>query len=60
MIDRTSTSFAPWHIIEANDKHLARVRVTADFIVEEVEAAHALFMPAAIDRAERVPPLAAE
>jgi AMP-polyphosphate phosphotransferase len=27
MIDRTSTSFAPWHIIEANDKHLARVRV---------------------------------
>ena len=27
MIDRTSTSFAPWHVIEANDKHLARVRV---------------------------------
>lgn len=28
MIDRTSTSFSPWHVIEANDKHLARVRVT--------------------------------
>jgi AMP-polyphosphate phosphotransferase len=27
MIDRTSTSFAPWHVIESNDKHLARVRV---------------------------------
>lgn len=27
MIDRTSTSIAPWHVIEANDKHLARVRV---------------------------------
>lgn len=27
MIDRTSTAYAPWTIIEANDKHLARVRV---------------------------------
>lgn len=27
MIDRTSTSFAPWHVIESNDKHLARVKV---------------------------------
>lgn len=26
MIDRTSTSYAPWTIIEANDKHLARIR----------------------------------
>jgi polyphosphate kinase 2 (PPK2 family) len=26
MIDRTSTSYAPWTVIEANDKHLARVR----------------------------------
>ncbi len=26
MIDRTSTSIAPWTVIEANDKHLARVR----------------------------------
>lgn len=27
MIDRTSTAYAPWTIVEANDKHLARVRV---------------------------------
>jgi polyphosphate:AMP phosphotransferase len=27
MIDRTSTSYAPWTIVEANDKHLARIRV---------------------------------
>jgi polyphosphate:AMP phosphotransferase len=26
MIDRTSTAIAPWTILEANDKHLARVR----------------------------------
>jgi polyphosphate kinase 2 (PPK2 family) len=26
MIDRTSTSVAPWTVLEANDKHLARVR----------------------------------
>lgn len=27
MIDRTSTPYAPWTVIEANDKHLARVRI---------------------------------
>lgn len=27
LIDRTSTSHARWHVVEANDKHLARVRV---------------------------------
>ncbi len=27
MIDRTSTSYAPWTVVEANDKHLARVRI---------------------------------
>jgi polyphosphate kinase 2 (PPK2 family) len=27
MIDRTSSSIAPWTVIEANDKHLARVRI---------------------------------
>jgi len=27
LIERTSTPDAPWHIIEANDKHLARVKV---------------------------------
>ena len=26
MIDRTSTTYAPWTILEANDKHLARVK----------------------------------
>jgi AMP-polyphosphate phosphotransferase len=38
MIDRTSTSFAPWHVIEANDKHLARVRVI-EAITARMEAA---------------------
>jgi polyphosphate:AMP phosphotransferase len=27
MIDRTSTAYAPWTVVEANDKHLARIRV---------------------------------
>ncbi|MBB3104114.1 polyphosphate:AMP phosphotransferase [Azomonas macrocytogenes] len=27
MVDRTSTSFAPWTLVEANDKHFARVKV---------------------------------
>lgn len=31
MIDRTSTSYAPWTILEANDKHLARVRALETF-----------------------------
>ncbi len=35
MIDRTSTSLAPWTVIEANDKHLARVRVI-DTIAERM------------------------
>jgi AMP-polyphosphate phosphotransferase len=38
MIDRTSTSLAPWHVIEANDKHLARVR-TIEAISARMEAA---------------------
>jgi polyphosphate:AMP phosphotransferase len=38
IIDRTSTSFAPWHVIEANDKHLARVRVI-EAITARMEAA---------------------
>jgi polyphosphate:AMP phosphotransferase len=36
MIDRTSTSLAPWTVIEANDKHLARVR-TIETICERME-----------------------
>ena len=31
MIDRTSTPYAPWTVIEANDKHLARVRILETF-----------------------------
>jgi polyphosphate:AMP phosphotransferase len=27
MVDRTSTSLAPWHLVEANDKYFARVKV---------------------------------
>jgi AMP-polyphosphate phosphotransferase len=38
MIDRTSTSGAPWTVIEANDKHLARVRVI-DTIAARMSAA---------------------
>lgn len=38
MIERTSTSIAPWHIIEADDKHLARVR-TIETISQRIEMA---------------------
>jgi polyphosphate kinase 2 (PPK2 family) len=27
MVDRTSTEIAPWTLVEANDKHFARVKV---------------------------------
>ena len=27
MVDRTSTELAPWHLVEANDKRWARVKV---------------------------------
>jgi polyphosphate kinase 2 (PPK2 family) len=27
MVDRTSTSLAPWTLVEANDKYFARVKV---------------------------------
>lgn len=37
MIDRTSTTVAPWKILEANDKHLARVRAL-ETICERMEA----------------------
>lgn len=37
MIDRTSTSLATWTVIEANDKHLARVRVL-EAIAQGVDA----------------------
>lgn len=37
MIDRTSTSLSPWTILEANDKHLARVRAI-ETICDRLEA----------------------
>jgi polyphosphate kinase 2 (PPK2 family) len=37
MIDRTSTSHAPWTVVEANDKHLARVRCI-EAVCERIEA----------------------
>ena len=27
MVERTSTEYAPWHLIEANDKYHARIKV---------------------------------
>jgi polyphosphate:AMP phosphotransferase len=37
MIERTSTEYAPWTIVEANDKYHARLRVL-DTVVERLEA----------------------
>jgi polyphosphate:AMP phosphotransferase len=38
MVDRTSTDLAPWHLVEANDKRWARVRVL-ETICEAIERA---------------------
>jgi polyphosphate kinase 2 (PPK2 family) len=38
MVDRTSTDVAPWHLIEANDKRWARVKV-AECLAEAIEKA---------------------
>jgi polyphosphate kinase 2 (PPK2 family) len=38
MIDRTSTPYAPWTLVEANDKKFARVKVL-ETIAERLEAA---------------------
>lgn len=32
MFARTHTAFAPWHIVRANDKHLARLSLIKDFL----------------------------
>ncbi|MCC7413833.1 MAG: polyphosphate:AMP phosphotransferase [Gammaproteobacteria bacterium] len=37
MIERTSTTFAPWHVIAANDKRLARTHVI-ETLCEHIEA----------------------
>ena len=36
MIEKTSTKFAPWHILESNDKHYARVKAL-EIIVSAIE-----------------------
>ena len=38
MVDRTSTSIAPWTLVEANDKYYARIKVLRT-ICESIEAA---------------------
>jgi polyphosphate:AMP phosphotransferase len=38
MVERSSTQLAPWHLIEANDKRYARVKVL-DTVCERLEAA---------------------
>lgn len=36
MIAKTNTDFAPWHILESNDKHYARIKALK-IIIEEIE-----------------------
>ena len=38
MIVKTSTKGAPWHVIEANDKRYARIKVL-EIVVEALEKA---------------------
>jgi polyphosphate kinase 2 (PPK2 family) len=38
MVDRTSTEYAPWTLVEANDKNYARIKVLRTFC-ERIEAA---------------------
>ena len=38
MIAKTSTEFAPWHIIESNDKKYARIK-TLEIVIEQIKAA---------------------
>jgi polyphosphate:AMP phosphotransferase len=38
VVDRTSTAVAPWHLIEANDKKWARVRIL-ETLVDSIEGA---------------------
>ncbi|MBZ5738676.1 polyphosphate kinase 2 family protein [Nocardioides mangrovi] len=47
MVDRTSTPTAPWHLIEAESKRTARVRVV-ETVVAEIERAY----PASADAVE--------
>ena len=38
MVERTSTDYAPWHLVEAESKRYARVKVV-ETVCERVEAA---------------------
>ena len=38
MIQKTSTKFAPWHIVESNDKNYARIKVL-EIVADELEKA---------------------
>lgn len=44
MVDRTSTSTAPWTLVEANDKSFARVKILRT-ICERIEKALNLDKP---------------
>ena len=36
MIQKTSTDFAPWHILESNDKRYARIKALRT-VIDEIE-----------------------
>ncbi|MCR5586930.1 MAG: polyphosphate:AMP phosphotransferase [Lachnospiraceae bacterium] len=36
MIEKTSTTFAPWHILESNDKHYARIKAL-EIVIDAIE-----------------------
>ena len=36
MIAKTSTQYAPWHILESNDKYYARIKAMK-ILIEEIE-----------------------
>ena len=38
MLQRTNTTFAPWHVLESNDKHYARIKALR-IVVEALEEA---------------------
>ena len=38
MVDRTSTEIAPWTLVEAEDKHYARIKILKT-IVRRIESA---------------------
>ena len=38
MVDRTSTEIAPWTLVEANDKHFARIKVLKTLCTKVREA----------------------